>query len=334
MAKKQYDSIQLMRGLAALTVIFMHIQMIKRGAFGVELFFCISGFIMMHVTQRGYEHFFTKRLIRIVPLYWLAAFLTAAILVIAPAVFRTLVFKPEFFVKTLLFLPFYYKGASGSTVNSLVQVGWTLMLEMFYYVLFYISTRISQKHRHYISSLILIVLVTVGSIVKTDNTFVRFYCQPVMLEFIFGMFSYKLLTNETTRAFKSFGKSVCVVSGCVLWLFLFFIDDIPYVERMDRFIKYGLISFAVFLLLFKGFENCSIPKPLIALGNISYSLYLTHSFVVQGFSRLIYNIDVYTPLGVVLVIAVVLPLCLFVAWLSWFIIEDRFTAYLRRKLIK
>ena len=78
-----------MRGLAALTVVFMHIQMVANGAFGVELFFCISGFIMMHVTEKNTEHFIIKRAIRIVPLYWLATFATAALLIIMPSMFRS-----------------------------------------------------------------------------------------------------------------------------------------------------------------------------------------------------------------------------------------------------
>jgi peptidoglycan/LPS O-acetylase OafA/YrhL len=113
-------------------------------------------------------------------------------------------------VKTLFFIPFYYKGASGSTVNSLVQVGWTLMLEMFYYILFYISTRISQKYRHYIASLILVALVIMGLVIKTENTFVRFCCQPVMLEFIFGMFSYKLLISYACKEAQK-NTSLCVI---------------------------------------------------------------------------------------------------------------------------
>lgn len=331
---KQYNSIQFMRGLAAITVVFMHIQMVKNGAFGVELFFCISGFIMMHTTERNSDRFIIKRAIRIVPLYWLAIFATTAILIVAPNVFRTLVLEPEYLIKSLFFIPYFYTGKSGATANSLVQVGWTLIMEVFFYLIFYIATKVSAKHRHIISSAVLILMVLVGLFVESDNTFIRFYCQPIILEFIFGMVSYKFLTKENLLPVSKSGRGICVASGLLIWLFLFAEKYIPLLDDVDRFIKYGIPSFAVFILLFKGLEGCKIPKPFIVLGNISYSLYLTHSFVVQGFSRLVYNIDKFSVVGALLAIFVVIPLTIAVAWISWWIVENKLTSFMRKKLIK
>ena len=39
---------------------------------GAELFFIISGFVMMYSTEHNHSNFFLKRIIRIVPLYWSA----------------------------------------------------------------------------------------------------------------------------------------------------------------------------------------------------------------------------------------------------------------------
>lgn len=331
---KQYDSIQAMRGLAAITVVFMHIQMIKNGAFGVELFFCISGFIMMHVTERGCKNFISKRVIRIVPLYWLVTFATTAILIVMPTVFRTLVFKLEFLLKTLFFIPYFYTGKSGSTANALVQVGWTLILEIFFYLIFFIAAKICPKYRHIIASTVLGVMAIVGLVVKSDNTFIRFYCQPVILEFAFGMLSYKYLTKENKKVFSTASRLVYIGTAGLIWAFLFAEKFIPQIDDVDRLIKYGIPAFVVFILLFKGLEDCKIPKFFIILGNISYSLYLTHSFVVQGFSRIIYNIDKFTVIGAVLVVFVVLPLVIGVAWISWWVIENKFTLLLRKMLIK
>lgn len=68
---QKIESVQMMRGIAALSVVFCHIGMLGRGSFGVDLFFCISGFIMMLVTEKNCNNFLKKRFLRICPLYYL-----------------------------------------------------------------------------------------------------------------------------------------------------------------------------------------------------------------------------------------------------------------------
>src|SRR5262245_32108194 len=70
-------SIQILRGLAALGVVLAHIfPGAAIGAAGVDLFFVISGFIMVYASDRLFGRrdapriFFLRRLARVVPLYW------------------------------------------------------------------------------------------------------------------------------------------------------------------------------------------------------------------------------------------------------------------------
>ena len=66
-----FDSIQALRGLADLFVVFQHVRFLNFGAFGVDIFFCISGFMIMFTTEKSTKYFFRKRLVRILPLYYL-----------------------------------------------------------------------------------------------------------------------------------------------------------------------------------------------------------------------------------------------------------------------
>ncbi len=326
---KRCESIQLMRGMAALSVVIFHIGMFANGRFGVDLFFCISGFIMMYTTEKSSEKFLLKRAVRIVPLYWAAIAVTSAMLLIAPQYFRSQELSAAHVIRSMLFIP-----SKVETNWSIVAVGWTLILEVFFYVIFYISMKISFKNRHIISGAVLILTAGAGQLLdgKTDSVIVEFYCRPVILEFVLGMLLYTLLSGKKKKtAPKKYDIALLILAG-MLWLFLFGIKYIPFPDDLDRFYKYGIVTFFVFLLTFKYFENRKIPRPFIFLGDISYSLYLTHTFIVQPFSRLIYNIDDFTPLGAVLSFFIVIPLCIFAAWICKVIIEDKFTAFLRAKL--
>ena len=104
----QILAIQILRGVAALTVAFGHaqhdakVQSVKLGGdferiftlpwgAGVDLFFVISGFIMVYSSERLFARpdaagrFLGRRLVRIAPLYWLFTGLYLALLIRAAA---------------------------------------------------------------------------------------------------------------------------------------------------------------------------------------------------------------------------------------------------------
>ena len=71
---KRIDSIQILRGIGAILILLFHLSFINRGEFAVDIFFCISGFILMYTTQKNTDHMLLKRLIRILPLYYIVTF--------------------------------------------------------------------------------------------------------------------------------------------------------------------------------------------------------------------------------------------------------------------
>ena len=331
---KKYESIQMMRGVAALSVVFMHIDMFHNGAFGVDLFFVISGFIMMYITEINAKHFLQKRAIRIIPLYWSAILLMSIITIAVPSIFRTQEFKFEFFVKSMLFIPYFFTGQSGRTVSALHEVGWTLICEVFFYVIFFISMKINHRYRHIISSSFLLILVTIGFLVHSENDLIRFYCRPIMLEFALGMFAYKFLTQITIKD-KNVNKNYIIllcIFASLIWIGLFLERYISFFLEVDRFIKYGLPSFIFFITVFKAMENNNVSSFFVTLGNISYSLYITHPFITQGFSKLVFNMDSYSLTGALLAVFIVIPMTICVAWISWYLIEKSFSDWLRLKL--
>lgn len=72
---------------------------------GVSLFFTISGFLQMYTTQKEQKHFLVKRLIRIVPLYWIMTIATFVAMLIMPGIALGEANFEEF-LKSLFFIPY------------------------------------------------------------------------------------------------------------------------------------------------------------------------------------------------------------------------------------
>src|SRR5580698_4620797 len=152
---RTFAGIQMLRGLAALMVVFHHatqwwadyVDQVNShyawgsGASGVDIFFVISGFVMA-VSTIGREHkthparsFLERRLIRVAPLYWLAtALILAKTLIVnshpelgnGPHASAT---SLSYIFSSFLFIP--YRNSVG-TIQPLLLVGWTLSYEMFF----------------------------------------------------------------------------------------------------------------------------------------------------------------------------------------------------------
>jgi peptidoglycan/LPS O-acetylase OafA/YrhL len=324
---KKIESVQMMRGIAALSVVFCHLGIIGKGGFGVDLFFCISGFIMMLVTEKSCDGFLKKRLLRICPLYYLLTIGAFTMAFIIPNIFRTANTKFIDLLCSFLFL--------GSHSRIIVGVGWTLCYEMFFYLLFFIAFKISHKNRHIISTMFLTLIVLIGIIIKPTNEYLEFYTRPILLEFALGMWAYKILYRRTNRDNTiqyntiQYNTILLLLTAIIIYGALFFVR-LP----IDRLFVAGVPTFVFFLLIFKALQNSQVPKLLVILGNISYSLYLTHTFVITSFSRLIMNIDHKVTFLSIVASALSISIAIGTAYLSWYLIENKLTNWIKIKLEK
>ena len=107
-------NIQVLRAFAALSVLFLHtvyavndynfFQLTKNfsswGDFGVDIFFIISGFIMIYIkrSQKNALYFLKKRISRILPLYWFFNILYLFLFILFPTSFRTLQISSDNFL--------------------------------------------------------------------------------------------------------------------------------------------------------------------------------------------------------------------------------------------
>ena len=101
---------------------------------------------MTHITRASCDQFFLHRLIRIVPLYWLATAIYATLVVVVyPVIGKQS--DNAVTLKTLLYDLFFIPrlDSEGTIIYPVLGVGWTLNLEMYFYLLFAGALEISRQ---------------------------------------------------------------------------------------------------------------------------------------------------------------------------------------------
>jgi exopolysaccharide production protein ExoZ len=197
---KPITVIQSLRGIAAMMVVWSHslgqvsdtprfIHLPEFGHYGVDLFFVISGFIMLVTTWDKPitpRQFIGHRIRRVVPLYWTATLVMVGIAMVAPSLFKTLQFDTTSLLKSLLFIPYHSLSFPG-TMFPLLTPGWTLDYEMFFYALFAISLFLKQIDRLPVMLCTLICSVATGMVMQPQSVILQVYTSPRLLEFAAGM---------------------------------------------------------------------------------------------------------------------------------------------------
>lgn len=289
---KKIESLQVIRAIACIMVILDHTEMdqfYNIGQFGVCLFLLISGFVMVLSTERNTKNIFIKRFFRIAPFYYLMTGVAILLGLVAPQLMRVSEINAFNVVKSFLFISI--KGSNG-VYNPILGVGWTLNLEIAFYALFTLATRVNKKFRAVITGLILMLLMSFYYLFGVEN----FYTQPYIMFFIFGMalfYCYKYTKNiHIPKAVQYFG---CIISTCVCVAVLVINPKMEIVWMLPA----AIACVATLVLLSK---DVKFNRGLIYVGNISYSVYLTHTFVIKGFVRLIRPVYEFNLINLLLVI--------------------------------
>ncbi|MCI8529763.1 MAG: acyltransferase [Lachnospiraceae bacterium] len=333
--RQHFDSIQALRGITALFIILEHIRFLNCGAFGVDIFFCISGFMIMFSTHTNTQYFVRKRLIRILPLYVLMTLGTFLLLTVFPQMFEQSHANPIFLIKSLLFIPF---DMGGGAIQPLMRIGWTINCEIFFYLLFFIALKINHNYRGLICSILLLGTVLSANLLPAPPLFLAFYGSPVMLEFTFGILSYyiarKLYQLRQEQKLSSACLPLCIAGIFICFLGLLITKPDINILGFRRPLLWGLPALLIVLCTFTaGLYLPKIPLPLVKLGNISFSLYLVHYYPVMLLDRAVFDFSVCTPhalLGTVISIAISVVLAL----VSHYIFENKLPLWLRQKLLR
>src|ERR1039458_2438103 len=198
---RKYQGLQILRITAASMVLLMHSTLYAHqrldqhfrvwgaGQTGVDLFFVLSGFVMVYSSSKlltdpnGWKIFARRRIIRIVPMYWIATSLKLIVLLFTASYGLHSQFRVANIIDSYLFLP--SRNSEGSIVPVL-DLGWTLNCEMFFYFLFTLALFFRMNVYRFVG-VVLILLAFFGFFRQPDWPAASFYLSTGFLQFFFGL---------------------------------------------------------------------------------------------------------------------------------------------------
>lgn len=281
------QSIQLLRALAALVVASLHLAFGFADHVGpglglsalehrhgqlaqvaVDVFFLVSGFVMVVSADRlfgqphGTRQFLTRRLVRIVPSYWIATLLLAGLLW-APAQ------PPEAgaLLWSLAFVPQWQAG--NAQPLPLLWPGWTLLYEMAFYLLFGLGVWAGRRASVMISAAGLVLLAAIGLFVTPEGPVAFALTRPLVLLFLPGL----ALALWRGRGGRLALWLRLALAGAAIAVLLLAPASPPAGQSL---IWTGLPALLLFLAAVGGDWRVPCGRLVDEAGNASYALYLLH----------------------------------------------------------
>ena len=262
-------------------------RFIDAGGIGVDVFFCLSGFIMYYTSHRkigvrgAAGEFLTRRLLRIYPLYWLVTIVALAVEVLDPRLVSSWKQGAGFVLKSLLLLP--------QDASPVLPPAWTLVHEVKFYVIFGVLMVFPIRWARVgvagwmAGSLAVLVM----SLLEIDwlsrnlvGRAVNYLWHPASLEFGAGIVAAWVVLRVRTAAWVDVGTLLAGFLSVVVLM------------QFNEFFKPATKYFAVVMYLVPTFLlvlgatlverrwRPAMPRWLTFLGDASYSTYLTHYVLI------------------------------------------------------
>jgi exopolysaccharide production protein ExoZ len=300
---ERLDALQALRAIAAGMVVFAHAlgawghregvrppdrSLEVVGSLGVKVFFVISGFIITMSVSRmpvagGFAAtrlFLRRRVIRVVPLYWLAtgaAIVQTSVHGAAPSLAET--------ARSVAFIP--YKS------DPVLIPGWTLNYEMFFYVGVAVVLLLSVRSR-YVALLAafgaLMLLRQAGVLAPGRLDVVYQWADPLLVFFLAGV--TLALARDRVRARLPFTLSLpgvlLVVLAVVAGYAVAARAGLHHAESVWMVLPIATVCVAVCVLPhIPARTHRRLRTGLVRAGDGSYSTYLTHTLVLGAGGHLL-----------------------------------------------
>lgn len=346
------------RGLAAFWVMFLHLQIYRPhgvlalpglrqlsrdGWLAVDLFFVLSGFIMMHVHGNDFvrpsldraKRFYVLRFIRIYPVHFVVLILHVPLLALAlragKAVYAAAFSSRSFLLSLFMLNGWGFYGSDGWNLPS-----WSVSSEWFAYLLFPVTAAMVHRVRTRRLALAIGIAILVSALLL--GGFVshwRQYMLPfwgvlvrVTSEFTLGCLAYRFYTRPIKPATAEIAAELSLAAVLAISL-------------MSLRATFNVLTIAAFVTLVVGLSQANGPvgsamqsRLMVYLGRISYSAYIVHALVLGVYARAIQRIP--SNAGLVVESAIVVGFAVLVvgsAHVLYSIVEEPARRWLRGALL-
>lgn len=346
------SNLQILRGCAALMIVIYHCGIeaseaaLRNGQAmlfnyhpwgnGVPLFFAISGFIMIATCYDSFGKsgasvdFLKRRIIRIVPLYWMLTTLALVASLLLPNLMKMPVFDGPYVLASYLFWPAI---RSTGDIRPLVTPGWTLNLEMMFYVVFAVALLFPRRVGIALTGAVLTVLCIAHVSGIAGGTLLTFWGDPIVLGFVFGI-GIGWLFKMGFRLSPAVAMVVMGVGTVLLFhprLSGFAENDIA--VRLADAIPCAILLAGAMLGPQVDVARYRLLMPALWVGDASYSLYLVHEFGLRPL-RLAWTAGIGSSVSLWLFVAAGVALSLALAFATYWLFERPVTNWLNRAAIK
>ncbi len=322
--------VQCLRAIAALAVVTHHLlsvlnhqgfalgwfQGAEYGRWGVDLFFVISGFIMVVTTRdvqpswRASWHFLLRRFFRVSPLYYLMTTLGLLVALSRLADWRQL--DVAHVLASYAYWPHWPQAHTGRLPLPLWGIGWTLNFEMYFYAVF--ACLLLTRHVLPLALAWFTASVLAGFVWQLDAVWWWQVTNPLLLSFAMGMLAGRCWLS---------GRVPAAMGPLMGWVGLLAIVslDVCVPDKLDvHRVLFGALSTVVVLSMA---ERLSVGERALAppalwlnrLGDASYALYLVHPLILSGMGKLLSRPAWQTGPGTALAALGLTAACVASAWL-------------------
>ena len=335
--KGKMDSIQVLRACLAFLIFLSHFECLSRYNLSapVFLFYTISGFVVMLSTRKKdkVKGFLKRRFIRLLPLYWTVTIFT---FVAAQINSSFMSYTPSFIqlLKSMFCIPFTRDTIvnSHTTMRPIVGPAHTLEVEIIFSIVFFICMLISHKHRGKIVSGVCLSFFLIGECFNILNInlnidFIEFYIihnRVAWLYFFTGVVIFKIFEYAESKAVQISSLKKYFVFSISFAVIIFTVINVLH-NRMSSDVYYSLQALAGFLtlsfLIILSQYHIKMPRFLVYFGDISFSFYLLHYYIVHITEKVLHvqSIDWILLIAVIVAFGV----SLLVASVSYYIFEKK-----------
>lgn len=291
MSRPLLSNVQILRFVAAMAILLSHagdLFLQPQSRFwaipwtaGVDIFFVISGFVMVYLTDGQFgrwvaaRDFMIRRLVRVVPPYWLFTTLMVVTVMLFGEHVRNSEATPAALLTSYAFIPW---PRGDGALNPLLSQGWTLNHEMFFYAAFALA--LTLRRGLLILCLSLVMLSILHRWIPQGWFPIHFWSRPIILEFVAGMglgWTYRRGARLSPLA-----SSALAGAGLAMLIGLPQVEGGTAVIRPFSFGIPALMICAAFALSHEPRRTPAWRRALIAGCNSSYTLYLSHVFSVHA----------------------------------------------------